>query len=391
MRRDFTVGSNKKVVDFLGNDLFISWRLFLSKELEEYWIDFISNNPHLEEDLHKAIDEFDDIFSREEENIADREQVKARIESSIKRHRKTRRIYHFTAAVAAVAFLLISSTFLTMYFKGGGNKEIQELIVGKVIVDNEIQLFMGEEVVNIDNNSTLSLSQDDDGTVIQDSLIEKSFRLVEDKLNKLVVPFGKRSSLILADGSKIWLNSGTELSFPSSFTGDTREITVEGEIYIDVAKQDRSFIINTRRSRISVFGTSFNVTAYADDTKESVVLVEGSVQVQSDASVLLLSPNQLAEIENGTIKSKNVDISEYISWKNGFMQLYKSPLSEVLIKIGRYYNVEFRYSGNSNLANKTCSGKLVLFEDINDFLQAFTEMTELNYEKESGNIIHIKH
>lgn len=391
MMRDYKSISDKNVIDFLGNDLFISWRLGLSKELDDYWMDFISKNQRLEGDLNKAIDEFDDILSKVEENIPDRELVRARIDSSIKRHRKTRRIYYFTAAVAATVLLLISSTLLTTYFKGEFHKETQELIVGKVVLNNEIQLFMGEEVVNIDNNSTLSLSQDDDYAVIQDASLEKSFRLVEDKLNKLVVPFGKRSSLILADGSKIWLNSGTELEFPSSFTGSTREIKVKGEIYIDVAKQNKTFIINTPQSQIKVFGTSFNVTAYADDSKESVALVEGSVQIQSDASTLLLSPNQLAEIENGTIKSKNVDISAYISWKNGFMQLYKVPLSEVLRKVGRYYNVEFRYSGNSNLANKTCSGKLVLFEDINDFLQAFTEMTELNYEKQSGNIINIKH
>jgi ferric-dicitrate binding protein FerR (iron transport regulator) len=134
------------------------------------------------------------------------------------------------------------------------------------------------------------------------------------------------------------------------------------------------------------------VSAYEDEERESVVLVEGSIQVKSNANnaSLILSPGQMAEISAGNIKSKEVNVSEYIGWKDGFMQFNKVPLDEVLRKVGRYYNVEFKYSEEIDLLGKTCSGKLFLSENIDDVLQSFTNITLLNYEKQSDHIIYIK-
>ena len=92
-------------------------------------------------------------------------------------------------------------------------------------------------------------------------------------MNRIVVPYGKRSNITLADGSKVWLNSGTQLDFPTTFTGSTREINVNGEIYIEVKEnKDIPFIVNTNNMSINVYGTSFNVTAYENNSPNSASL-----------------------------------------------------------------------------------------------------------------------
>lgn len=386
-KQDFT----KKVIDFLVDDLFLLWRINPTRELNEYWDNFIRKNPQLENQFRQAITEIDQIRSQSHSLSQAQLQVKEKIEHRLLSYKnRKKRIAYYVSAAAAVVLLLIISTLFILNQSDYRTEKI--MVLGNTVQDNEIQLLTGKEVVSLNNNSTLNISESANSVIIQDSLSQKEIKLQDHTINKLIIPYGKRSSLILADGSKVWLNSGTEIEFPSVFASKTREIKVRGEIYIEVSKRKAPFIVHTFNSQIQVFGTSFNVSAYEDEEKESVVLVEGSIQVKSNAdnASLILSPGQMAEISAGNIKSKEVDVSEYIGWKDGFMQFNKVPLDEVLRKVGRYYNVEFRYSEEIDLLGKTCSGKLFLSENIDDVLQSFANITLLNYEKQSDHIIYIK-
>lgn len=381
----------KKVIDFLVDDLFLLWRINPTRELNEYWDHFIRKNPQLENQFRQAITEIDQIRSQSHSLSQAQLQVKEKIEHRLLSYKnRKKRIAYYVSAAAAIALLLIISTLFILNQSDYRTEKI--MVLGNTVQDNEIQLFTGDEVVNLNNNSTLNMSESRNSVIIQDSLSQKEIKLQDHTINKLIIPYGKRSSLILADGSKVWLNSGTEIEFPSIFASKTREIKVRGEIYIEVAKRKEPFIVHTFNSQIQVFGTSFNVSAYEDEERESVILVEGSIQVKSNANnaSLILSPGQMAEISAGNIKSKEVDVSEYIGWKDGFMQFNKVPLDEVLRKVGRYYNVEFRYNEEIDLLGKTCSGKLFLSENIDDVLQSFTNITLLNYKKQSDHIIYIK-
>lgn len=386
-KQDFT----KKVIDFLVDDLFLLWRINPTRELNEYWDNFIRKNPQLENQFRQAITEIDQIRSKSHSLSQAQLQVKEKIEYRLLSYKnRKKRIVYYVSAAAAIALLLIISTLFILNQSDYRTEKI--MVLGNTVQDNEIQLFTGDEVVNLNNNSTLNMSESGNSVIIQDSMSQKEIKLQDHTINKLIIPYGKRSSLILADGSKVWLNSGTEIEFPSVFASKTREIKVKGEIYIEVSKRKEPFIVHTFNSQIQVFGTSFNVSAYEDEERESVVLVEGSIQVKSNANnaSLILSPGQMAEISAGNIKSKEVDVSEYIGWKDGFMQFNKVPLDEVLRKVGRYYNVEFRYNEEIDLLGKTCSGKLFLSENIDDVLQSFTNITLLNYKKQSDHIIYIK-
>jgi hypothetical protein len=374
--------------DFLCDDLFVYWRTHPTEELNRFWEQFIQENEALREPFEEAVAEFDRLRVSGERFVQDEFAVKKLLFHRIASQKKRKMSKLITSLSAAILAL---GVITTLYFVGTTrkNREPATASVGKVMIDPQVKLLAGDQVMEISNNSTLDLSEKKNSAIVQDSLSQTEIMLDKHQTNKLIVPFGKRSSLVLADGSKVYLNSGTEMDFPSSFSKNSREIWVEGEIFIDVTQQKGlPFIIHTPHSLITVYGTSFNVSSYADDNSESVVLVNGSVEVKSNNSALLLKPNEMAIIEKGSVIRKQVDVSDYISWKNGYLQLNKTPLDEVLKKIGRYYNVEFRYQSDLGLTEKTCSGKLFLSDNLEDVIKAFSKLTFLNCEI-NNETIHI--
>jgi len=375
--------------DFLCDDLFVYWRIHPTEELTAFWKKFISENEYLREPFQEAISAFDEIRQDQDRFRWDEASVNRQLQGRIRqfRMRKWRTIYTSTAA-AILLLALITVLYTAIRKEAIPDKQIAS--IGEIMSQDKVQLITGNQVVDMENNATVQLSEKENA-VIRDSLSQKEIKLKGNLTNRLVVPFGKRSSIVLADGSMVHVNSGTELEFPSAFTGKTREISVKGEIFIEVTKKGHPFIIHTPQSQITVYGTSFNVSSYTDEKSESVVLVNGSVEVKSENSSLFLKPSEMAEIENGVIQRKYVDVSDYTSWKNGYMQLNRVPLNDVLIKIGRYYNVEFKYNTDLNLHNKTCSGKLFLSDNLVDVLEAFSKMTFLTYDKNKEETIYIHH
>ncbi|MFA6838322.1 MAG: FecR family protein [Dysgonamonadaceae bacterium] len=375
--------------DFLNNDLFVLWMISPTKELDAYWKRYLQTDEASVEAFYEAVEEFNNIRSLKDNSYNNEEKiVKHRLNENITNYKKKQKTkLTIISSVAAVLLLIISLPLITNKYNGNISKE--EVLIGSNADNNGVQLLSGNEVLSLSDNSILDLSEKDNNVVIHDSTSKKEVRLKDIKTNKLIVPYGKRSSIVLADGSTIYMNSGSELTFPSSFSGNTREVTAVGEIYIEVAKQKEPFIIHTPQSKIRVYGTTFNVSAYAEEKEESVVLVNGSVEIESHNQSLILKPNERAVVKDGEISSRTVDTSEYVSWKNGFFKLYNTPLNDVLMKIGRYYNVEFMYSKELKLDVKTCSGKLFLAENINDVLSSFSLMTNLMYQLEANNRITI--
>ena len=376
--------------DFLCDDLFIYWRIRPTKELDAFWENFLKENDGVQRAFDEAIETLEKIRNGQETLQIDKDPLLQELKAKIKKEKRKKLVKIVTSSVAAVLLLGLISTFFVMNEKT--EKIASEISsIGEIMSDNNIQLITGDDVLEIDNNSTLDLFEKKHSAVIQNSLTQKEIDLNNNRTNELIVPYGKRTTLILADGSKVHLNSGTRMAFPSQFSEKSREINVEGEIFIEVAKKNNlPFIIHTPLSQIVVYGTSFNVSSYAEDTKESVVLVNGSVEVRSKNSTIQLKPNEMAEIENGLIQRKQVDVSDYVTWTSGYMQLNKTPLHEVLKKIGRYYNVAFQYDPAMNLYQQTCSGKLFLSDNLTDVLEAFSKMTYLQYDKQNDKTIFIR-
>ncbi|KAF5065081.1 FecR protein [anaerobic digester metagenome] len=248
-----------------------------------------------------------------------------------------------------------------------------------------MKLIAGGKELKLNQNVTLQL-KNGQISYTDSTDTEKRVEVNNIQTNKLIVPDGKRSFLILADGSKVWINSGTELEFPTKFSGKTREIMVSGEIYIDVVQSAKQpFIVRTPDLDVQVFGTRFNVSAYASDKTSAVVLVNGKVEVKTkDDRSIRMNPNEMVEFRNGNMNKENVDVSLYTSWVEGVFIFNRTPVSELFKKVGRYYNVSFE----NVESDKRITGKLYLSENLHDVISSISLLTGKKYMIE-GNIIKV--
>ncbi|QEC79038.1 FecR family protein [Mucilaginibacter ginsenosidivorax] len=181
---------------------------------------------------------------------------------------------------------------------------------------------------------------------------------------------GKIVNITLADGTKIWLNSGSKLTYPDKFRGDRREITLTGEAFLDVAHDDhQSFIIHTGAVRTQVLGTSFNIKAYPEDHFVKVDVLSGKVGVIAVANnakksqTIFLTPAQeviFNKDNNQAVKTEMVDVDVLVRWKSGDLIFKRMPLPEVINTIEHRFNVKVdvdinlvRCSITADLTNKS--------------------------------------
>lgn len=381
-----------KKQNFLLDEDFIEWRLFQSEEQNAHWENFRCDNPHLEQSIEEAIVQFSALkIDQHTLPQTEKQALYSIVMQNINRHKKRRVFLQYVSSIAVVLVIgIVSAIYLNLHKNNSLITPLQEnTIIGQTLLDEEVYIISGDNKTSLTNNSKLEFTHNENMVITDSAQSKQELKLASASMNKLVVPFGKRSNLILADGTKVWLNSGTQVDFPTKFTGQKREITVNGEIYIEV-KEDAQipFIVRTNNMDIEVYGTSFNVSDYSDDITKTVVLVEGSVGITTAGKETKLQPNSKLEITNGQITEEKVDVSEYICWTQGVMEFKESPVSEILKKVGRYYNVEFENSPDISLNDKTFSGKLFLSNNLDSVMVSISLLSSTKYERKN-NIIHI--
>jgi transmembrane sensor len=167
--------------------------------------------------------------------------------------------------------------------------------------------------------------------------------------NTLFNPFGSRvAAITLSDGTKVWLNAGSSLTYPAAFSGKERKVSIEGEAYFEVAHDPSlPFKVRNGETEVTVLGTHFNVNAYKDEPGIDVTLIEGKVAVSRNNKTQKLSPGQQATIpRNGDILfSASVDIEQVMAWKNGAFSFKGSDIQNIMRQIARWYNVDIEYKG----------------------------------------------
>jgi transmembrane sensor len=155
--------------------------------------------------------------------------------------------------------------------------------------------------------------------------------------------------VVLPDGTHVWLNSASSLSYPVEFAGNERRVKLTGEAYFEVAKnKDKPFYVNSNNVQVRVLGTHFNISAYNDDDELKATLLEGSVQVSKNNSQSLLKPGQQAVINNGAdmIRVSQANINEVMAWKNGYFIFNDDNIATILKKVSRWYDVDVEQRGN---------------------------------------------
>ncbi|SCD19300.1 sigma factor regulatory protein, FecR/PupR family [Proteiniphilum saccharofermentans] len=379
--------------DFLKDKKFIQWQLMPNENLDIYWQSFIGHHAEHKKNIQKAITYLKKIGLNESDlSENERTVLLEKIQRTIRQEKKIkqRKLFWYTSASAAAIALIIIG--ITLFYPSSVSIDIpdKELITGELLNNEDIQLITSGEAIIFKNDVEVTLNEEGTAEIVQANNETSKVKIDRDKLNSLVIPYGKRSTLTLADGSRVWLNSGSVLEFPAQFSGKKREIRLaSGEMYIEVAhNKEKPFYVQTGDFNVKVYGTKFNISTYSG-SPQSVVLVEGSVSLQSkDHKELFITPSEKAVYSgSGTFDTQKVDVNQFISWKDGYLSFDKTPMTEVLQQIGRYYNLSFDFENDINLQKRTCTGKIYLSDNLDNVMTIISLLSSTSYQRTENKIL----
>ena len=324
-----------------------------------------------------------------------------KVEERLKAPRKTfvLRIRYLASSVAAAVVLLLA---IGCYFwMVGDDKSSLPLAL---LEEKSIDSLPDDEIVLVENGSWVQLkngatiSHDNIGKPsVKDSQIKKKVLATKTgNLNQIIVPKGKRANIIFSDGTQIYVNADTRVIYPAVFAKDKREILVTGEAYLDVTPDSsRPFIVKTNAFNVKVLGTPVQAIMDTEDRELFVqklneinvkTIKSGRVEVENDKHVKeVLAPNQMIELGNKGVSIKEVDVFEYICWKDNLMQVNDRKVGDVLNKLARYYGRTIVF--DKEIAEIPLSGKLDLRGSLEDVVEIICQSLFLRQETDKENNI----
>ncbi len=208
--------------------------------------------------------------------------------------------------------------------------------------------------------------------------------------NTIEVPNGERSQILLYDGTKVWLNSGTKFRYPVAFSRTTRDVYLEGEAFFDVAKDaSHPFVVNAGQLKVNVLGTRFNVCAYPEDNEFFTTLEEGSVNAVNAASgtSIILKPGEQLILDRGTneLKRWNVNTELYTSWKENLLRFDDAPFGDVIKKMERWYDVKIKVDPSINAGERYTM--TIKTESLREMLNLLSKTTQMTYDIKENNVL----
>lgn len=226
-----------------------------------------------------------------------------------------------------------------------------------------------------------------DSTTLNYRTANKNLTAVNQVYNKVEIPRGGEYSLVLSDGTKVYLNAMSSLRFPVQFTGAEREVELRGEAYFEVSKSEKPFIVKTRTAQVEVLGTKFNVSAYEDEAYEATLLT-GSVKVYSRGASRLLKPSEQVRIhpQGGAITVRSVDPFFYTSWIQGKINFKDQRLEEILRTLSRWYDMNVVYK-NEQVKNLRFGCSVNRYKEITPFLELLESTGKVTIKTQGKNII----
>ena len=296
--------------------------------------------------------------------------------------KKIRRIRQRVVAVAAVVLLFLGI--------GLGFLESREETVP---LGSNIHILPGttKATLVLANGTQLDLTRNDlrevqeQGALIKnDTTVGLQYELNHQKMEEPVwhtvkVPVSGEYHFTLSDGTRVWLNSESEITFPVSFVGGSREVVVKGEAYFEV-KSDKvhPFIVHAKEVDIEVVGTKFNVAAYEDSHRVVTTLAEGRVNVEMSGQVVGLSPDEQVSVDlkSGKMAKNSVSASTNISWIQGIFEYENMTLEEITAQLSRWYDVDFIFS-DAEFKTRRFTGVVKKYDELNNVLKIIEKTTNV--------------
>lgn len=254
-----------------------------------------------------------------------------------------------------------------------------------------LTLANGEKVqLNTENKDGVDLGF---ARAVEDSLSGLVYRFKDSvmaprEFHTLSVPRAGEYIMVLSDGSRVWLNSETELRFPVTFDADKREVFLTGEAYFEVVKDARRpFIVSTPQTKTTVLGTSFNVMAYVGENRTEITLVNGAVAVTAGDRNCRIVPGQQVAVDNESLEMVNrtVNVSTFTSWKDGIFEFDDMSLSDLSVKLSRWYDVDFFFV-NREAAMKRFTGAIKRNRNLQFMLDFIRKTSGVRFEMKGKTV-----
>ena len=357
---------------------------------------YLTDNSHLK---HSISDSYPDER---------KDRVLASIHSMIEADQKVAKVRMMTIrklmSAAAIIGLIACIAYFTLYDRKP--QPVAETKVPSGVSDKApgrdgaiLKLSNGQEIV-LDNAANGKLAQQGnaaiakrDGNVLVYSNNGKGGKEV--LYNTLSTQVRKQFQVVLPDGSQVWLNSESSITYPTTFTGNERNVKVTGEVYMEVAKDaKRPFKVHIippvsgmEEAVVQVLGTHFNINAYADETPIKATLLEGSIRLTKGNNITVLKPGQQARVRTNNISvQSNVDLDKEVAWKSGYFQFKDDQLQTVVQQLARWYGVTVIYSPGFKVPDDTFNGRIPRSSDLTDVLSVL-EKNQVHFKVEGKKII----
>lgn len=305
--------------------------------------------------------------------------------------KKTFRLPVWTRYAAMVAIIVFTGM---IYFSKQPTSTIREVNMEEfsqptLLLENGEKIALTEESFSMQKKDVVIKNDAKNKLVYEPQKEEKKITIQN---NHLVIPKGKTYQLLLSDGTRIWLNSETEITYPTKFVGNKREITLIGEAFFEVAKnKEKPFIVNANGMEVKVLGTSFNVSCYTADKTISTTLIEGSVSVKTEnKKTVTITPSEQFTYNRDDAKTdiRIVNTELFTSWINGEYIFKDTALEEIVKKLQRWYDFSVNYEDES-LKNNRYSLIVDRNTDIDHLLEVISYTSDIKLER-TNNIINIK-
>jgi hypothetical protein len=360
------------------------------------------------------VDEYYDRMSREEEGISSlSSETEAALKESIRQNilqeihqpdavRQVQILHNSFFRVSAAILIAVVAVSLYFFFpeKRDENHPIHEVFVQDDIAPGSnralLKLADGREI-NLDDANVGQIAEAPGVKIIKTADGQLIYEILDNAqltdanstlLNTISTPRSGQYHVILPDGTKVWLNSESSISYPSRFSKEERYVEITGEAYFEVASErKRPFFVKSTHQKIEVLGTHFNVNAYDDEESTSTTLLEGSVKVYTNnAETAVLQPNQQAVLNSSNkLAISNVQAEEAMAWKNGRFVFNNADIQSVMRIIARWYDVEIKYE--NGIPNKTVGGDISKFENISQLLEVLEATGGIHFKREGRRII----
>lgn len=336
------------------------------KELKE-WLD---SDPHHKDLMQEMIDS---------QHIVDRRNVSAKFDEKRAWNQMKKKAFrskyqrHFYIRIGVgIAASLLALFFITDFY-------LQK--------DTDTVLPVANTTPILPPQDGVILSYNDERKVLTDGMYTPAdtLEMANDEIAEvdsfyIEVPRGNTFTMLLDDGTKIYLNSDSKIQAPRRFCGKLREVRLcYGEAFFDVAHDAaRPFIVKGQQQAVRVLGTSFGIRSYAEEHCTLTTLVSGKVRIKSGTSENLLTPGCQAECKDNQMVVRQVDPSLYTSWYKGVLVFKNEPLSEIMETLSRWYDIEISYDKES-LKHMRFTGELKRYRAVNEFLEKIESLKKVRF------------